>query len=139
MKSKLFKFFLFSFSLFIALQFIPVDLTNPPEQTTLQWNNPRTQELFNRSCADCHSHHTQWPWYSHIAPISWFTKDHVIEGRDSMNISIADHAEADEIEHEIKTGEMPLWSYTLLHPKAKLTESEKKELIDGLYKTLSEK
>ena len=53
-----------------------------------------------------------------------------------MNISIPGHAEPEEIEHQIRKGEMPLWSYTLLHPEARLTDAEKKELIEGMNKTL---
>ncbi len=137
MKNKFLKFSILVIFVLIGIQGIPFDLTNPPEQTVLSWDSPHTQALFTRACADCHSHQTQWPWYSHIAPISWFTKNHVDEGRESMNISIPDHAELDEIEHQIHKGEMPLWSYTLLHPEARLSEIEKKELIEGLNKTLS--
>lgn len=122
--------------LMIGIQFLPYDLTNPQEKIGLNWDTPRTQELFKRACADCHSHQTVWPWYSHVAPISWFTKNHVVEARESMNISIPDHAEPEEIEHQIRKGEMPLWSYTLLHPEARLTDAEKKELIEGMNKTL---
>jgi len=43
--------------------------------------------VLQRACRDCHSNDTQWPWYSHVAPVSWFVIDHVNHGRSHFNYS----------------------------------------------------
>lgn len=120
---------------FAAVQLVPCPRTNPPEEFAAQWDSPRTRELFYRACADCHSHDTRWPWYSHIAPVSWLIVDHVREGRREMNVSVEDEVDVTEAVDEIREGEMPPADYKLLHPEARLSEAEKAELISGLKKT----
>ncbi len=61
--------------LLIAAQFFPVDRTNPPVDPsksfyTIEKVPQNLQSVFERSCSDCHSNHTYWPWYSHVAPLS---------------------------------------------------------------------
>lgn len=124
----------------IAIQFVPYgqDHTNPPVLSQPQWDSPRTQELFNRSCADCHSNETRYPWYSHVAPVSWLVAHDIDEGREHFNISmlgVQKKNEAKEAAGEVREGEMPMWIYTLTHPEARLSDTEKQELISGLEKT----
>ncbi|NNE99746.1 MAG: hypothetical protein HKN25_12065 [Pyrinomonadaceae bacterium] len=65
--------------LFLALagiQFIRPDRTNPPVDKTLAIESsltipPDVDAILIRSCNDCHSNKTEYPWYSNIAPISW--------------------------------------------------------------------
>ena len=120
----------------VALQLIPYgrNHANPPVQTEPQWDSPRTRELFVRACADCHSNETVWPWYSNLAPVSWLVQHDVDEGREKFNISDGS-GEADESAEKVAEGEMPLPIYTLMHPEAKLSASEKTELIQGLQAT----
>ena len=93
--------------------------------------------IFKRSCMDCHSSQTTWPWYSYVAPMSWLVERDVHRGREHMNFSdwqqytlqqrqklLADIASA------VKNGEMPLPQYTLIHQHAKLTNAE----TDLVYK-----
>jgi mono/diheme cytochrome c family protein len=130
-------------ALFIAIQFVPYgkDHTNPKVEAQPKWDTPRTKELFMRSCGDCHSNETKWPSYSNIAPVSWFVAAHVDEGREHLNVSmwgIQKKNKGDEAVEEIEEGDMPLSSYLLAHPKAKLTKAEKEELIQGLKNTFGE-
>ena len=127
--------------LFILIQFIPVDRSNPPVKGEPQWDSPRTKELFMRACGDCHSHHTRWPWYSYIAPISWLIAYDVHEGRKHFNVSMWGYQkqEADEAAEVVEKGEMPPLLYLLAHPEARLSEQEKRELIEGLKRTFGEK
>ena len=130
--------------LFVLIQFIPYgkDHTNPPVVAEPNWDSPRTKELFTRACGDCHSNETKWPWYSNIAPLSWSIYHHVVEGREHFNVSMWGHQKKNEGEdaaEEVEEGEMPLKSYLLAHPEARLSDSEKKELIEGLKKTFGEK
>lgn len=105
---------------------------NPPIERTIDWANPQTKALFYRACADCHSHETKWPWYSHVAPVSWFVIDHVDDGREHFNISTLDPGDADDAAKMVEKKKMPLESYLLLHPEADLSDEEKRQLIEGL-------
>lgn len=87
--------------------------------------------IFNRSCMDCHSNRTVWPWYSYTAPISWLIERDVRAGRDHLNLSVWDRYTLDEqmkllaeVASVVKNHEMPLPQYFLLHRGAKLSDKE---------------
>ena len=93
---------------------------------------PQIGYLFKRSCMDCHSNQTAWPWYSYVAPASWLVERDVRRGRDHLNLShwqqytfsqqsklLADIASA------VKNGEMPLPQYAFIHRGAKLTDAQR--------------
>lgn len=114
----------------VLIQFVPVTRTNPPVEEEIA-APAEVQEILSRSCYDCHSFESRWPWYAHVAPASWFVTRHVSEAREHMNFSTwnrydaeerADHLE--EIGEEVEEGKMPLKSYLLLHRDARLTEQE---------------
>lgn len=124
----------------LLIQFVPygMDHTNPPVIAEPQWDSPQTRELFMRACGDCHSNETKWPWYSHVAPISWLVAYDVKEGREHFNVSMWGHQrknEGDEAAEELREGEMPPLVYLIAHPEARLSETEKKHLIEGLVRT----
>ena len=128
--------------LFVIAQFKRPARTNPPvDQTqTLEAHTQMTSQVasvLSRSCNDCHSNNTTWPWYTNVAPVSWFIADHVEDGRRHLNFS--EWGEGDErrkrkkleeICEEVRDGAMPLSSYTPLHPQAKLTPEDIKTLCD---------
>jgi Haem-binding domain len=131
-------------SLGIALlvsQFIRPAKTNPPvdEASTMSARlqvTPEVEAILNRSCIDCHSHKTVWPWYSQIAPVSWFLTHDVNEGRRHWNVSNwptdlkrSTHR-LEEMCEQVEKGEMPLPIYLVMHPTAKLTGADKKTLCD---------
>lgn len=126
---------------FLLIQLVPFGHAhnNPPVIAEPNWDSPQTRELAARACFDCHSNETAWPWYSSIAPVSWLTQRHVIEGREYLNFSDWNHSrEGDEVEEMGETvleGEMPLRSFLLTHPEARLTDAEKQALADGLAAT----
>jgi hypothetical protein len=98
---------------------------------------PEIAAIFERSCRDCHSYNTQWPWYSHIAPASWFLISHVNEGRRHLNFSewaSYDSKKArkklEDICNEVEEGVMPLKSYLLLHSEAKLSPDEVQKICE---------
>lgn len=131
-------------ALLIVIQFIPYgkDHTNPKVVAEPKWDTPKTRELFMKACVDCHSFETKWPAYSNVAPISWIVYNHVVEGREHFNVSNWGHQKKNEGEdaaEEVEEGEMPLTSYLLVHPEAKLSENEKELLIQGLKNTFGEK
>ncbi|MCK6448368.1 MAG: heme-binding domain-containing protein [Planctomycetes bacterium] len=125
--------------LFVVLQLVPYgrDHTNPPVGGEPQWSSPRVRELAKRACFDCHSNETAWPWYSNVAPFSWLVQRDVDEGRGHLNFSTfaTSGGDADEAAELTSNGEMPPWFYLPLHPDAKLSDAEKRELADGFTAT----
>ena len=122
--------------LFVAIQFMPVDRTNPPVESEL-FAPDEVKQVLRKACFDCHSHETEWPWYSRVAPVSWWVADHVKQGRGDLNFSRwplfdleAQKHLLGEIEEEISQDEMPLKSYRLGHPEARLSEEEKQILLN---------
>ena len=123
----------------VLIQLVPYgrDHTNPPVTAEPAWDSPETRTLAAAACFDCHSNETEWPWYTSVAPFSWLTQDDVDEGRATLNFSEWDRPqEADEGGEVIAEGEMPPWYYATLHSGARLSDQEKRRLIDGLRATL---
>ena len=123
-------------ALFVAVQFIPVDRTNPPIQTTVTAPTA-VRSLLRRACFDCHSNETRWPWYSRIAPVSWLTARHVRDGRKDLNFSqwpafdfTAQSLILRGIEKQLAGNAMPPRSYKLGHPEARLTAAEREVLLE---------
>lgn len=46
-----------------------------------------TVRILQRSCQNCHSQSTDWPWYSYFAPVSWVIENDVHKARSHMNLS----------------------------------------------------
>ena len=127
---------------FIAIQFIRPDRTNLPivQAETLEAAAQvpeNVRAILKRSCNDCHSNETTYPWYSNISPFSWLLADHIEEGRRELNYSVWNTYTAkkkrhkfDEICEQITSGEMPHNQYLWLHADANLSETDKKILCD---------
>jgi hypothetical protein len=121
---------------FIAIQFVRIDRTNPPVDPSLtieaHMNVPADiQMVLARSCNDCHSHKTVYPWYTNVAPVSWWLRDHLDEGRGHLNFSEWGKLDAASREHkleeiceEVTAKKMPLPSYTWGHSEAVLSDTE---------------
>ena len=125
--------------LLLGLQLVPYGpATQPATRMEPQWDSPRTRELAVRSCFDCHSNETIWPWYSHIAPISWLVRRDVDRGRAELNFSEwgLRRQEGNDAAESVADGKMPLALYTLVQRQAILTPAERAELIAGLTRTL---
>ena len=121
---------------FAAIQFIPVDRSNPRVTTEPQWDSAQTRALAERACFDCHSNQTKWPWYSKVAPVSLLVAHDVEEGRSALNFSQWDVGqEGEEAGEEVLEGAMPPWQYLLMHPEASLNDAEKQALVTGLNAT----
>lgn len=90
------------------------------------------QQILKTSCYDCHSNHTFYPWYSNIQPVSIWLADHIKEGKKELNFSEfgtyrvrRQFRKLEEINDQVKKGEMPLTSYTFIHWGAKLSPEQK--------------
>jgi len=117
-----------------AAQFVPVERTNPPVEAEVPAPDA-VRAILRRSCYDCHSHESRWPWYAHVAPISWLIAHDVDEARDHLNFSTWNAygkrkrvKNFEEIWEEVEKGEMPLWFYVSLHPDARLSEADKQAI-----------
>ena len=120
---------------------MPITRTNPAVEERVP-APPDVEAILRRSCADCHSNETVWPWYSNVAPVSWLVANDVNRARRHLNLSTwnrlspADRQEAAEhIREEVLEGEMPLAIYLPLHPEARLSDADKK-LIENWTRTL---
>lgn len=120
----------------IGIQFVPVSRSNPPIEADFD-GPPGVTAILVQSCYDCHSHLTQWPWYSRVAPVSWLVAHDVNHGREYLNLSRwgtlppgEKRDLAEEMLEEVERGTMPLGIYTLMHPDAELTEAEVATLRD---------
>jgi len=117
-------------ALLALAQVVPLARTNPPVESEVE-APPGARAVLERSCYDCHSNRTRWPWYAWVAPASWLVTHDVSEGREHMNFSTwnrydagerADHLEG--IAEMVEQGEMPPWFYLPLHPDARLSEAD---------------
>ncbi|HEX8335345.1 MAG TPA: heme-binding domain-containing protein [Pyrinomonadaceae bacterium] len=128
--------------IFAGLQLVRPERVNPPAASgqSLEEQAPVPPEVagvLKRSCMDCHSNRTDWPWYSNVAPASWFVVEHVNDGRRHLNFSRwgeYDRRRADNLLDDIcrtaRSGFMPLDSYTLVHRGARLAPGDVKMLCD---------
>ncbi len=128
--------------LFLVAQLIRPDLSNPPvdqAQTLAAIDRPPgdVDLILTRSCNDCHSNNTQYPWYSKITPSNWFLANHITDGRRHLNFSEWGTYSAkkrakkyEEICEMVTSREMPLPSYLWLHGEAALSDQEIKTLCD---------
>ena len=87
------------------------------------------------SCYDCHSNHTEYPWYSRISPVSWYLQKHVRDGKEDLNLSeFGNLSKAEKIGalsdvyEALEANSMPLQSYILIHKDARMSKDE----IDAL-------
>jgi hypothetical protein len=138
---------LFLIVLFVLIQFFRIDkeaASSPVEKDFLinQSTPEKTASIIKKSCYDCHSNTTKYPWYSNLAPISWWIKHHVNEGKEHLNFSVWTDYTAKKAAHKLEEclevleeEEMPLKTYTLIHHDTKLTPEDKKRLIN-YFKTI---
>lgn len=114
-------------------QFVRPARTNPPATGPLPIGDPAAETVLRRSCFDCHSNETRWPWYSGVAPMSWLVVSDVNEGRRELNFSAwrdPKRNKRKEICEQVREGEMPLAIYVPLHPGARLTAADVQTLCD---------
>ncbi|MFQ5555176.1 MAG: heme-binding domain-containing protein [Acidimicrobiia bacterium] len=128
----------------LAIQAVPYGRahSNPPITAEPSWDSALTRELVVRTCFACHSNEVDYPWYASVAPISWTIQMHVDEGRSEVNYSEWDrrHGEGDDSAESVIEGEMPPRYFTAfgLNDDARLTDSERADLIAGLRATFGE-
>ena len=128
--------------MFLIIQLIPANLPEVAEVNNddLLLNNSLPQNIegvLQNSCYDCHSNETIYPWYSYVAPVSFLVSRDTRKGRKHLNfsewqsLSKSDKAKAlDEIGEEVGEGEMPMKIYPITHPDARLSDEQRKAIVD---------
>jgi len=127
---------------FIAIQFIrqSKNLGASPGPADLFARHPapaEVKQLLQTACYDCHSNTTRYPWYAEVQPVGWLLADHIKEGKQHLNFSEFDQLTLKRAGHkleqcadEVTEGGMPLPSYRLIHREARLTDTQRKLLVD---------
>jgi hypothetical protein len=125
----------------VAVQFVPVKGigVNPAGDHYVVKAPAEVEAILKRSCFDCHTNQTAWPWYARIAPGSWLIARDVKKGRSRMNMSEWSDEDRDDMQvdkenswDQIEAGHMPPWFYLPMHPNAYLSDKEKALLKDWL-------
>ena len=123
--------------LLIVIQFFDIDknIVAVPSVNAIEKHYPvptQIQGLLKTSCYDCHSNNTTYPWYGKIQPIKWWLADHVNSGKRHLNFDEFNTYtkekklhKLDEVAETVRSGDMPLTSYTIIHHQARLSEDDK--------------
>jgi hypothetical protein len=132
---------------FIAMQFIQ-PAHNKSEQVlgtdfTKAYSVPDTiQLILKKACYDCHSNSSGYPWYSNVQPVAWIMARHISNGREKLNFSDFGSyssrrqiSKLKDIANQIKDNEMPIASYKMMHPDARLLQAEKKMIMNWMNAT----
>ena len=126
----------------MGIQFIPISLNHSMEVTAddfIRLNKvPKgVARILKASCYDCHSNNTNYPWYGLVQPTGWFLEKHIQKGKSALNFSEfgsystrRQNSNVRAVISQVKSGEMPLPYYSRIHGDARLTNEEKKAVID---------
>jgi Haem-binding domain len=149
-RSRVKKVILILAGLLVVMQLVQPKRTNPPidESKTLGAHvhiPPQVDSILDRSCGDCHSDRTVWPWYAHVAPFSWVVVDDVNQGRRHVNFSDWTAQRSPKLASyhlglickESQDGSMPPLSYRLIHKNSRLSSDDVKALCSWVYTLVS--
>lgn len=130
----------------VGIQFVPTtrnqsDMVPKTDFMVVNDVPENIQNIIKTSCYDCHSNNTDYPWYNKVQPVAWYLEYHVEHGKEELNFNEWDtyssrrkNSKLKSIIGQIEDDEMPLTSYTLVHREAKLSETEKKTVLDWVSK-----
>lgn len=129
--------------LLVLIQVFRIDKSTKPVNPETDFiaitgpNDSEVASLLKMSCYDCHSSQPAFPWYTHIAPVSWWIKHHIDEGQHELNFSDwgtysnkKKNHKLEECIEMLEEDEMPLASYTWMHKEAKLTDAQRLQLVE---------
>ena len=134
-------------AMFISLQFYPLADNDDKRVTSVHFTRvyavpENVQAILKKSCYNCHSNSTNYPWYAYVQPAGWFLASHIKEGKSELNLSefggYSPRRQLSKLKSmagSIRDGSMPISSYTMIHRNARLREPEKKIMLDWLNTT----
>jgi hypothetical protein len=126
---------------FLAVQFIrpAKNRSQPPPGSRMEsgFHVPEhVMQVFRRSCFDCHSDSTVYPWYAEIQPVGWWLNSHIQDGKRQFDFDrfasyrpMRQYGKFKDLVQQLQQDEMPLGSYLFIHRYARLTSDEKEEVI----------
>lgn len=148
MKKSIKKIFFIGLIIFLLMQlYQPARNVNSEQDMTVDFTRVYTvpknvETILRTSCYDCHSNNTNYPLYSYIQPARFFMESHIKEGKENLNFdefgSYSKRKQENKLDRmvkQIKSNEMPLASYTLIHKNAILSPAQKNEVMDWINKT----
>jgi hypothetical protein len=136
--SRIKKILLVLLVVFIAIQFVqPARNTSGPTDISKTVSLPENvHTILQTACYDCHSNNTRYPWYNYVQPVAWILTNHIKHGKKDLNFNEfgsyparRQQSKLKAIADQVRDGEMPLYSYTIIHKKARLTKEEKSVII----------
>lgn len=130
---------------FVVLQFFQPEKNKSTDTSNLIFKHEQVpadvEVILTNACLDCHSDNTKSVWYDRISPVSWMLSNHINDGKKELNFSewgtFDDYDKIgalEDIRQEIERSTMPLKSYILMHPEAKLSEEQRKSLLAWIGK-----
>ena len=136
------RFFMLALVVLVIMQFVrPTKNTDEGYSSVavfLEETKPiaSVEATLKAACYDCHTNHTVYPWYAEVAPISYWLRDHIVDGKKHFNLSEWSKYSAKRKDHKleeliemVEEKEMPLDSYTWVHGEAKLTDAQIQEML----------
>jgi len=134
---------------FVGIQFIPTKRNQSskmlPTDITLTYTVPNDiQSILKTSCYNCHSNNTIYPWYNKVQPVAWLLQFHIDDGKSELNFSeFGSYSKRKQkskfkaMASQIKDGDMPLFSYTLIHRDARISGNKKVLLLNWINKEIT--
>ncbi len=98
--------------------------TSAPSPARVFDADSRIDSILHRSCANCHSSETKWPWYAKAGPVARMIQHDVSRGREKLNFSEdspLDAHQKEEILDAVSDRSMPPRVYVFMHPEAQLS------------------
>ena len=117
----------------LPLDTIFLEETNPSEDVKL---------ILRSTCCDCHSNNTLYPWYYNVAPVSYWMASHIEQGKRYLNFSKWEKYTTEkkgrklgEVIETVEIGFMPLNQYKWTHANARLSDEQRKAVIEWAEKS----
>lgn len=89
--------------------------------------------IFQKSCFDCHSSNTRFPWYSDFPGAKQLITNDIKEAKEHLDMGqdfpFSGHAspleDLEAIDKAVRNGDMPPFRYRIMHPGSKLNEQDR--------------
>lgn len=149
MKKFLIYIIFFGGIVFVVLQFFQPEKNDKETLPTHIFTDEQipddVKNIIQSSCLDCHSNKTNYLWYDRVSPVSWLVNKHIIKGKKKLNFSewaaqdvFDKYGAFTDIQKEVEKKNMPLKSYTMMHKNARLSEDERKTLVEWCSRRIKE-
>lgn len=149
MKRILIFIFIIAFVAFVAIQFFQPEKNTSTDTANLIFKHEQIPDdvakTITNACLDCHSNNTKYSWYHRISPVSLMINKHIVDGKKELNFSDWGTFDAydkigtlEDIKQEVERETMPLKPYIMMHPEAKISAEQKKNLLAWIEKRSAE-